>query len=309
MGRRHGGIVLALFAPAPALVVGAVVMHGGDIPSMIWQLNLAAGLVGLVLAAIVMARAPSAAPKSGISGAALIVGLTVLSGTLLAPGIDGVHRWLPVGPVPIHGAALLLPALLVLLVELRWDLAIATASAVLIILLSQPDVAQAGSFCAAWIAIVLYRRERGSTAVVVSALLIAAATLLRKDPLDPVPHVEGILGMAVSHGMLLGCVAVISVAMVPLSLVVLLRRPVGIALGVYVAGMLMATSLGHYPVPFLGYGVSPILGYYGGMAMHARLGPSGPRRDRVQEFCPQLLAGAVGGGSLPEGSRGPVRRP
>lgn len=272
MDRMKAGAVLALAAPAPALLVGAVVMRGGDVPAMIWLLNLGGGLVGFVLAGIAVARAPWVAPEPGVVNAALIGGLILLGATLFAPGIEGVHRWLPAGPIRIHGAALLLPALLVLLVEARWRPAIAAASTALVILLSQPDAAQAGAFCAAWITIVVYRGERGSTAVIGVAVSMAAATLLRGNPLDPVPHVEGIVGMAAGQGRTLGGVAVLSVAVVPSALVGLLPRPVGLALGVYVAGTLLAASLGPYPVPLLGYGISPILGYYGGIAVHARLG-------------------------------------
>ena len=61
-----------------------------------------------------------------------------------------MHRWLRVGPVRLHAAALLLPLLLVALERLArvrgWWVAALVAVGVVSALLLQPDAAQATAF-------------------------------------------------------------------------------------------------------------------------------------------------------------------
>lgn len=105
--------------------------------------------------------------------------------------------------------------------------------------------------------------------MIVISISLAAACLLRPDPLEPVPHVEGIVGMAMARGPMLAVAALVSLAVLPFAQALLLERPVGLVLATYTAGLLMAAWLGHHPVPVLGYGVSPILGYYGAVTLAA----------------------------------------
>jgi hypothetical protein len=188
--------------------------------------------------------------------------------------MDGVHRWVPLGPVQIHAGALLLPPLLVTLLEAPWITAVVCAFAVLVVLLLQPDAAQAASFCAAWIVIAAVRREKRVTGVIGGSILLAAASLLRGDPLDPVRHVEGIVGMAADQASGLAVAALASLVVLPLALAFFLERRVGRVLATYTAVQLIAAWFGNHPVPVLGYGISPILGYYGGVALAALLGQS-----------------------------------
>jgi len=146
------------------------------------------------------------------------------------------------------------------------------AFAVLVVLLLQPDAAQAASFCAAWIGIVAVRRGKRTPAVIVVSLLLAVASMLRPDRLEPVPHVEGIVGMAAAREPNLAAAALLSLGVLPLAQALFLERQVGFVLATYTAGLLVAAWLGHHPVPVLGYGVSPILGYYGAVTVAAFLG-------------------------------------
>jgi hypothetical protein len=256
-------LVAVLLAPVPALTVGVAVMRGGGVATGIWVLNVTAAAAGisLVLAAFAWPKAVSA--SSRFPQGLLVVGLALLGATLLAPGTEGVHRWLPLGQVRIHAGALLLPPLLVALWEVSWVTSAIVALAALLVLLLQPDAAQAASFCAAWVGMAWVRRGRKATPVMIAGFLVAAACLLRPDPLEPVPHVEGIVGMAASQGSMLAAAGLLSLAVLPLAFVGFLDHPVGIVLALYTVGTLIAPSLGNYPVPILGYGVSPILGYYG----------------------------------------------
>jgi len=265
--RKKVEILALLLAPAPALTVGVSVMRGGGIATDIWVMNVTAAVVGLSLASVALAWPDMMSGSRGFVPWLLLVGLALLGATLLAPGTEGVHRWLPLGPVRIHAGALLLPPLLVALWEPAWVTSAIVALAVLLVLSLQPDAAQAASFCAAWVGMAGVRRGWKATPVIVVSVLAAAACLLRHDPLEPVPHVEGIVGMAASQGSVLAAAGLLSLVALPLAFVLFLERPFGIVLALYTVGTLIAAWLGNYPVPILGYGVSPVLGYYGAVVM------------------------------------------
>ncbi|MCA9739091.1 MAG: hypothetical protein KC645_15805 [Gemmatimonadetes bacterium] len=283
MTARRARPVAAALAPVPALALGGVVMHAEGLPATLQVTNLAAAAVGMglvALAAVALFPAhgarrgpPLREPASGSprrGGWRVLMGLILLAVPLTAPGIEGVHRWLPLGPVHLHAGALVLPPLLVALYRAPWIPAVATAVATLGMLALQPDAAQAGAFCGAWVAMALIRRQGRAGGVVVLCLLLALAAILRADPLAPVPHVEGIVGLATRQSALLGALALPSLAAIPLALAWFLTRPVGVLLALHGTGALLAAWAGHHPVPFLGYGVAPILGYYAAVALSLR---------------------------------------
>ncbi|MHB1193828.1 MAG: hypothetical protein ACYC6F_12365 [Longimicrobiales bacterium] len=264
-----------LLAPAPAIAIGVLVMRGAGLPPGTWLSNVAAALLGVLVAGAALARRRGATPGRGSLRWALPVGLALLGTTLLVPGTEGVHRWLPLGPLRLHAGALVLPPLLVVLGGAPWVMSVVAAFTALLVLLLQPDAAQAASFCAGWIALAAARRERAAPGVMLAGVAIAVASLFRLDPLGPVPHVEGILGMAATQGSVMAAGGLLSLAALPLAFMLCLERPVGFALAAYTAGTLCAAWLGNYPVPMLGYGVSPILGYY--FAVAAGAAPQSPR--------------------------------
>lgn len=266
----------ALLAPVAPLAVGIMIMRGGGVPAGVWLLNAAAAAVGASMAAFALAWPGRATPGRGSLRWAVLCGVVLLGATLPADGTEGVHRWLAFGPVQLHAGALLLPSLLVALLETSWITSVIAAFATLGVLSLQPDAAQAASFCAAWIGVVAVRREKKAVAVIVASILLTATSLLRPDPLEPVPHVEGIVGMAAAQGLLLTVAAVASLAVLPLALAWFLDRHVGLVLATYTTVTLIAAWLGHHPVPVLGHGVSPILGYYGAVAVALLLGRSRP---------------------------------
>jgi hypothetical protein len=238
--------------------------------------NVAAVAIGVSTAAFAAVwRGPAKPLGRTLRWGALLVVVVLLGATLSAQGTDGVHRWLPLGPIQIHVGALLLPPMLVALMESPWITAVVGAFAVLVVLLLQPDAAQAVAFCAAWIGIVGARREKRAAAVIAVSVMLAVACVLRPDPLEPVPHVEGIVGMASAQGRNLAVAALASLAVLPLAQALLLEKSVGLVLATYTAALLMGAWVGHHPVPVLGYGISPILGYYGAVTMAVLLGRLG----------------------------------
>lgn len=272
-----GQIVGLLSAPLPALVVGLVVMSRAGVPTGIWIRNLGAALVGiLVVMAVSVLRAPSSSSSwVGRRRWSIAVGLTLLGSTLMGPGVEGVHRWLDLGPLDVHVGAVILPALLVLLTSLDWTPTVAVGVLTLTVLLLQPDAAQAASFAAGWGVWMAMRGGRRAAVPITAAVLLAGAAWLRHDPLEPVAVVEGIVGVAASQGAIWGAASLFALALLPIPFLLSPGQRVGAAVAVYLSGTLVAAWLGDYPVPVLGYGVSPILGYYLGVAT-LRLGATVP---------------------------------
>ena len=284
--RKPVQIVGILLAPVAPLAVGVVIMRGGSVPAGIWLLNVAATVVGLSLAACALVWPGPVTRIRGSLRWAVLAGVFLLGASLPAHGTEGVHRWLAIGPVQIHAGSLLLPPMLVALLETPWITSVVAAFAVQVVLLLQPDAAQAASFCAAWVGIASVRGETRAREVIILSILLAAACMLRPDPLEPVPHVEGIVGMAAAQALILATAALVSLPVVPLALAWFLERRVGIVLAIYFVGLLIAAWLGNHPVPIAGYGVSPILGYYSAVTMAALLG-------RARRETPGLAATAV----------------
>ncbi|HEX8319293.1 hypothetical protein [Longimicrobium sp.] len=269
-----------LAAPVPALGVGVLTMRMSDVPPSLWAQNVAAWAVGTVLCVTLARPRTSTARPRWVDGVAVLT-LAALAATLLAPGVDGVHRWLPLGPVRLHAAAVLLPVLIVALDRLSrargwWTSALVAVAAMLALFL-QPDAAQATAFGVAAVLLLSVKTEiraaRLACLGIVAAL--AALTWTRRDPLAPVPYVEEIVGLAASLGTVWAVAAVASLLLLPAPFLIAGRgavRHAGIALGAYVAITAAAPFFGSFPVPVMGYGMSPIIGYLAGLGLFLHAG-------------------------------------
>ncbi len=263
--------------PLPAILLGVLVMRAHGVSPAVWGQNAAVGFLGVLASAVPLrARLPERVRELPLGA---LCALGVLLATFVSGGIEGVHRWVALGPVRLHGAAIVLPMALVSLDRLlaagRVRGAAALAGALLGLLVLQPDAAQATAFSAA--ALVSLQRARASSVQrwLAGAVLVAGtgAAWLRPDPLGAVPHVEGIVGLAASLGPASWAAALVALWLVPLPFFIAWRLRAGagdshaaLMLGVYVVGTLVAPLLGDFPVPLMGYGVSPLLGYFGALA-------------------------------------------
>lgn len=265
---------LLLLAPVPALLLGVLVMRASGVPAGLWGQNLAAWAAG-VLACLALGRARTSPARARWAGVVAVLAVGALAATLIDPGVQGVHRWVKLGPVRLHAAAVLLPLLLAALAALArargWWAAAGIAAVVALALLLQPDAAQATAFAAG--ATVLLLPGAGKSPPRLAGLLplplLAVLASLRRDPVAPVPHVEGILGLAAGLGAGWGVAAVAALALLPVPFLLAGRGAgsrAGLALGAYVAVTLLAPLAGSFPVPVMGYGVSPVLGYLLGAA-------------------------------------------
>jgi hypothetical protein len=141
---------------------------------------------------------------------------------------------------------------------------------------AQPDAGQATALGLGVIGLLLSDpRQRFKVPLVCSYLITIAGTWLRFDPLPPVMFVEDIVPQAFALTPVAGVVALASLALFVLSPLLSSRErgpiaPAAALVG-YFAGSLIGTSFGEFPVPLLGFGTSPTVGAFLGLAAFRRL--------------------------------------
>jgi hypothetical protein len=264
-----------LSAPVPALIVGALVMRQHDVPSSRWALNLIGGVISAAICAVFLAR-PRAAMSRPAAAIGACLALGALTATFAIGGSMGVHRWILLGPLTVHASAICLPVLIVALgsldalgAKIRW-LPIFLAISAAVLLWLQPDAAQATAFAGAAFTLLIATRPRAVVAWVgfLVIAVLAAGTWMRPDPLPPVSYVEGIVGMARQSGPIWLVVSLAALAVLPLPFFLSPcgHSAVARALGVYLCICILAPFFGNFPVPLLGFGLSPIVGYFAALA-------------------------------------------
>jgi cell division protein FtsW (lipid II flippase) len=260
-------------ASLAAIAAGCVAMAESGVASSSWLRSVAAWVVGGGLAALV---ARYAEPRKASMGA-VMAGTVALIATLFAPDVEGVHRWLDVGPLHFNVAAVFLPAMIVGLaaigVPTRPGLAVAIITA--IVLLAQPDASQLTAFAIA--VFILTVRSAAASHWKAFALALAVAFAIggwiRPDPLQPVAEVEQIFTLCVAVSPLLALlagVALAAAAVAPLSFSSPAAHPArdgAIALTAYSVAVAIAPFLGSFPVPLVGLGMSFPIGWWLGMGV------------------------------------------
>lgn len=243
-------------ASLAAVSAGALVARASGVASHVWTLNLAAWVGGALLAFVVARlRAP---PHLWI-----ILALVGLVATFAFPGLTGVHRWLELGPVRLNAALLLMPPAVAALAALGpGPIGQAFVFACLALFVVQPDASQAVALAGGAAAIFLQAPWSAArrTLMAIRPALFAVVAFLRFDPLQPVPAVEGILGLAARLSPLAAGAAALALACVTLA--PRLFGPQAWPLVVWLALVATAAAWGAYPVPLVGMGVSPILGVW-----------------------------------------------
>jgi cell division protein FtsW (lipid II flippase) len=267
--------LLSLAAPMPALILGVVTMKQLGVRTSAWSTNLAAAAVGLLLFALIRSSVGPANRSRWYLAAA--VSITAILFTFVAHGLDGVHRWVYAGGLGLHAAAIVAPVIIACVATAptrRAAIAIAIATAILLVL--QPDAAQATSF-AAGCGLIFIRDsrfgKRARAAVLIALIACAIVSIVRVDPLHPVRYVEGIVNIVSARGPAWALLAIVTLLLLPVPFVLSWarrRQALSLALAVYVAMVTIAPAWGTFPVPIMGYGVSPILGYFIALALCAR---------------------------------------
>lgn len=257
MGKRWRERFPALLAIALPVLAGLTYMATGGAPSAYLIVNSGA----LALAAlIVLVGLPEFGRQACIIAGVLLLALFALP-LLTGPSMNGIARWLPIGPFILHAGMLTIPALAAL--AARDDRLGPPALAVaLLIALVQPDFASAFALIGGAIGAYQVRSDWRFGLVVIGGFLIAIAAALHGE-LPAVPFVERITIDALRTGPVMA--ALLGLSLVAATLLMLFgtalpriaRYPIGLSL----FGFWLASLISNYPTPLAGYGAAAIIGF------------------------------------------------
>lgn len=266
--------ILALMFGTPSIIIGAFIMQQNQVPKVIWMQNIIAYLIfgGVSLLAVNKTHA-FLKGKSVL----ILIGMTLLlSLTFVNDGMEGVHRWLQIVGVRLNIAMILLPAMLILLWELLQEvrknnrnpaiLAVLLSLVVIFMLLCQPDASLLTGFAIPATIIIFTNIKNKWSKYFIAIVFISAIILVwtNLDHLPPVEYVEQIINMLERKGNLWLIAGVLSLILQLLPFFIVTAKNVSFiskCVGVYFLIIIISTWFGNFPVPLMGYGISPIMGY------------------------------------------------
>ncbi len=272
---------LAGVLPLFPILIGAWVAGAHGVSPKAFGTNFVAAVLGIVLVALLGRRSwnhPDRLAPVLAAGA-----LALLAATFLFPSLEGVHRWIALGPVRLNASTVTLPwillALRMLLSQAQPSLALGLVAMTQLLHISQPDAGQATAFSAGVLVLFITTRSIPKGWSVAGSAIAVIGTALawgRADPLGPVPHVERILHLAAGQGVpwLLAALVALGGLFLPMVHNVAWLRStrseaaaMALSLGAYFGGALAATELGNFPVPVLGAGAGHVLGWYSALGI------------------------------------------
>lgn len=240
--------------------------QSGVAPSS-WLRSVVAWGAGAGLAALL---ARYGKPRGAAIGAVALATAALIA-TLFAPAVDGVHRWLDLGPLHINAAALFLPAMIVGLaaIGIARPMALVSACIAATVLLVQPDASQLTAFAIAVSVLIVRSRlaTRWKALALVIAAVFAIAGWTRPDPLQPVAEVEQIFAMCLAVSPFLALLAGLALAATAAAPLTRSSSDGAIALSAYFLAVSIAPFFGWFPVPLVGLGMSFPAGFWLGMGL------------------------------------------
>lgn len=253
-------LIFAALLILPSVALGVLAMLHGGVSPMLWGQQAAAWAL-LALAVWPLRRVIGR--TSPAVGCVLLGAVLALS--LLGEEVGGARRWLDLGIFQMNAAMLVLPALLVFATRLKYPHAVLLGTAV--VLSFQPDLSQLTAFAAAAMLVVWKREKKPLWRGVCAALLIMLIVRCAYAPvgLEPVAHCEGILTMlgdVSAVALAAGLAALAAIPAIGVYGFVRSGKLHFLCLAVYYAASMLFGLFGEYPVPFMGFGLSPIAGYW-----------------------------------------------
>lgn len=261
---------LAIYA-AVAGTAGLGVMAAADAPKTALAIQTAALAIGGVIAwLLARGRSPVSLPfaLSGLGLGTILIGLPLLFG----PDVEGVRRWLGLGPLLIQPAMIVLPPMVWLYArrDTLWvgrGLAMVAAG----LLALQPDQAGGLALATALLTWVIIRRQTADAMAFAAAMAFQFWAAMGGDPLGSVAHVELAGETVFAANPVLGVIAWIILLTLPLPFMFFRRPdPANAMLASLWIGLIGAAIFKNYPEPIIGYSASLALGWMISLGLAAR---------------------------------------
>lgn len=256
---RAIGIACALGATG----LGLAYMAAAGAPTMYLAVNALALLMGLAIIGLMWSAKPALHLPDGFT---LLLGGMLLATALLGISVEGATRWLRVGGLSVQMSLIVVPAMLVSFARHRNLLSTLAVVVAAVALAAQPDRAMAGVLASSLAVLAIYRPDRWALSALVFAGVGFSVAVLRPDMLPAVPYVDRILYTAFSVHWLAGLAVIGGALLLVVPAIAGQRfdpehREVYLAFGFVWLGVVVASALGNYPTPLVGYGASSVIGY------------------------------------------------
>lgn len=187
----------------PAIIVGAVAMNLNNIPTSIYIQNILCFVI-LGVVYFFMQKSKHKIHKTEPL-VFIIISIVVLVFTFISSGIEGVHRWVSVGPIQLYVSVIVVPIIIInlwsLLQEGKTMIAIISIMCVSVILTLQPDASMMTAFSVSSI-ILSWNKIKNFSRFLVTVFLsgLTVVTWIFLDGLEPVSYVEGIFKLGYRYG-------------------------------------------------------------------------------------------------------------
>ncbi|PEC48271.1 cell division protein [Bacillus sp. AFS077874] len=244
-------------------------MIDNQVSPSIYAQNILIAIVGGIISFLVLFRDKrTAKKKTNIIVITCILILFLL--TFLDNGLHGVHRWIAIGPLRFNIALVLVPLLLIQLSSLMkskpfW-LTFGFALIFTVLLLFQPDASQltAFTFAISFLLLNIIKNKSVQILLLIVFILLIIFSWSHLDQLAPVPYVEDILSLVKEMGIGWLVLAIISLLILLMPFFLFppnSAKPLSFSLGIYFLISILSSFYGNFPVPIMGYGTSPFIGY------------------------------------------------
>lgn len=254
----------AIACAAGAVLLGLAYLALAGAPFHYLAINGAAFLIGFSALAIAdhFGTAPGRWNPVLLVGAAALL----LATALLGQPVDGAARWVRVGALFVQPTLIVLPPMILAYARASDWVSTAGMIAAAAALAVQPDRAMAGVLAFGLVALAALRPDRATFMAAAAAIAGFTITVARPDRLPAVPYVDQILYSAFDVHPLAGLAVVGGSVLLVLPAIAgwsrdPANRNIHILLGVIWAAIVLASALGNYPTPLVGYGGSAIIGY------------------------------------------------
>jgi hypothetical protein len=252
VGDRRAAL-LALTVPVLAGVAYQAAFNAPGSYSLIGVAALALGLSWIALAP----------PLSASTRVVPVILLAILALPLLTgPEVNDVQRWLPLGPVTLHAGMLAIPLLLRMTARDEADAPIILSTALLLALL-QPDAGSAAALTFGTVGLYHVRPDWKLGAIIAVGFFVIIFAALRGE-LAPQPFVERVLLGAIAAGgpaLALGLFASLLASFLLMLFALGNQKAERFAIGGTLFGFAIMSMVNTYPMPLIGFGAAPILGY------------------------------------------------
>ena len=252
---------LAALCAAAGIAAGIVWLILRGASPVMPAINLLAAAIG-VTAVIPLARAMQARVQT-LDVIAVLSCVAIAAPLLFGPRVEGIARWVELGPVRLEPAMIVLPLALILHARDPRQTSTVALALTALALAFQPDRSMATVLAATVFVLALLQGGLAAWGLVAWSIATAAMAFARPDPLAPVPFVENVLNDAFAHGLASGLVMTLAAGLVvlPAAIARSTMPAARIAFATCWGFLLAASVVGPFPTPVLGFGASGVLGY------------------------------------------------